>query len=261
MNCTESRKLIEAFTDGELDLVRHTELEEHVRTCEACAALAKASLERRSAVVSSANRFKATQSLQSSVRAALLANGMKTTAVPIRAPRRQPFLYYAGLAASVAVALGLGFGYGVSRTRSGIVANEAVANHLRSLQANHLMDVVSTDQHTVKPWFAGKLDFSPPVVDLADIGFPLVGGRLERIGGHPAAALVFRRKLHVINVYVWPQSDGSAAPSSVRRMNGFGVVGWSEAGLNFAAVSEIPEEDLKGFVSEMRRRTASAAPE
>jgi anti-sigma factor RsiW len=259
MNCTESRKLIEAFTDGELDLVRHTELEEHVRTCEACASLAKASLERRSAVISSANRFKATQSLQSSVRAALLANGMKTTAVPVRAPRRKPFLYYAGLAASVAVALGLGFGYGVSRTRSGIVANEAVANHLRSLQANHLMDVVSTDQHTVKPWFAGKLDFSPPVVDLADIGYPLVGGRLERIGGHPAAALVFRRKLHVINVYVWPQSDGPAAPRSAR-LNGFAVLGWSEAGLNFAAVSEIPEEDLKGFVSEMRRRTASAAP-
>jgi anti-sigma factor RsiW len=259
MNCAESRKLIEAFTDGELDLVRHTEFEEHVRTCGACAALAKASLERRSAVVSSATRFKATPSLQSSVRAALLANGMKAASVTVRAPKKQAFLYYVGLAASVAVALGLGFGYGVSRTRSGIVANEAVADHLRSLQPNHLMDVVSTDQHTVKPWFAGKLDFSPPVVDLADVGFPLVGGRLERIGGHPAAALVFRRKLHVINVYVWPQSDGSSAPSNAR-LNGFGVVGWSEAGLNFAAVSEIPEEDLKGFVSEMRRRTSSAVP-
>jgi anti-sigma factor RsiW len=252
MICTESRKLMEAFTDGELDLVKHVEVEEHIRTCPACASLAKASAVRRSAISSSAARFAAPASLQASVRAALRA---EAPAPPRTNGRQGPsFWTYAGIAASVVVALGLGFAYGSARTLSNIVVAEAVSGHLRSLQAGHLLDVVSTDQHTVKPWFAGKLDFSPPVADLADIGYPLAGGRLERIAGHPAAALVFKRKLHVINVYVWAGAAGNAAPQE-SRVNGFGVIGWSSDGLNFAAVSEIPGDDLRGFVAELKRRT------
>ena len=115
------------------------------------------------------------------------------------------------------------------------------------------MDVVSTDRHTVKPWFAGKLDFSPPVVDLADAGFPLAGGRLDEIDGRTAAALVFRRRLHAINVFIWPAS-GSAAPGSASA-NGYAARGWTQGGLNFLAVSEIPASDLEQFAQDFRKRT------
>jgi anti-sigma factor RsiW len=116
------------------------------------------------------------------------------------------------------------------------------------------MDVISTDRHTVKPWFSGKLDFSPPVVDLADIGFPLAGGRLDQIDGRTAAALVFRRRLHSINVFVWP-ADGAVPPPPGASKNGFNALGWTQSGLYFLAVSEIPTTDLEQFVGEFKKRT------
>jgi anti-sigma factor RsiW len=132
--------------------------------------------------------------------------------------------------------------------------DEVFAEHVRSLQAGHLTDVVSTDRHTVKPWFAGKVDFSPPVVDLADIGFPLGGGRLDEIDGRAAAALVFHRRLHAINVFIWPAPGGTPAPRRGDR-DGYSAIGWTRDGLNFLAVSEIPGADLGQFVAEFRRRT------
>jgi anti-sigma factor RsiW len=134
------------------------------------------------------------------------------------------------------------------------VADEAFAEHMRSLQGSHLMDVISTDRHTVKPWFAGKLDFSPPVVDLADVGFPLAGGRLEQIDGRTAAALVFRRHLHAVNVFVWPAREAIPPPRHASK-SGFSAQGWTQGGLNFLAVSEIPAAELEQFAAEFRKRT------
>jgi anti-sigma factor RsiW len=148
-----------------------------------------------------------------------------------------------------------GYTWGSSRARAGARFEEAVTEHVRSLQANHLMDVVSTDQHTVKPWFSGKLDFSPPVADLADIGFPLVGGRLDHLAGRDAAALVFRRRQHVINVFIWPASGGVIAQATARK-DGYSARSWAEGDLDFMAVSEIPDGDLGQFVDAFRARTA-----
>jgi anti-sigma factor RsiW len=122
---------------------------------------------------------------------------------------------------------------------------DAISAHLRSLQADHLTDVLSTDQHTVKPWFNGKLDFAPPVVDLAPQGFPLVGGRLDHVGGHEAAALVFRRRAHVINLFIWP-GDAPAVPRAEVRQ-GYNLVTWSEKGLTMWAVSDVGAADLGQF--------------
>jgi anti-sigma factor RsiW len=129
--------------------------------------------------------------------------------------------------------------------------DDAISDHVRSLQAQHLTDVASTDQHTVKPWFAGKLDFSPPVVDLASAGFPLTGGRLEHLDGRPAAALVFHRRQHAINLFIWPAGAGVLSPRSTER-DGYNATTWSHAGLNFLAVSEIPATELKQFADAFR---------
>jgi anti-sigma factor RsiW len=260
MKCAEAKGLIEAYVDGELDVVRTVEFESHTAGCPECAALAKASALRRQSIRVSIGTFKAPASLRAKTIAALRTEGM-TAGSPVDSVRTGGLRLwpYAGmLAASVALALLAGFGLGTVRAQKNAVLEEALSAHLRSLQPGHLMDVVSTDQHTVKPWFAGKLDFSPPVVDLADIGFPLAGGRLDRVAGRPAAALVFRRKLHEINVFVWPSgsNDPSAAAS---RENGYNRIVWSDSGFGFAAVSDISEQDLSGFVSEFRRRTRAPA--
>jgi anti-sigma factor RsiW len=113
--------------------------------------------------------------------------------------------------------------------------------------ANHLFDVQSTDQHTVKPWFLGKLDFSPPVVDFAAIGFPLVGGRLDYLGGRPVAALVYERHKHIINVFVSPDLDGQFARTSVQSVRGFQVRHWSHGGMSFWAISDLNEIELTQF--------------
>ena len=123
---------------------------------------------------------------------------------------------------------------------------ELVAGHVRSQLAGHLIDVVTSDQHVVKPWFGGKLDFSPPVIDLADQGFPIAGGRLDYIGRRTVAAIVYRRGRHVINLFVWPAKSGEA-PAGAARHDGYSIAWWTQGGLEFWAVSDIDPDDLAKF--------------
>jgi anti-sigma factor RsiW len=132
------------------------------------------------------------------------------------------------------------------------LAEELASDHVRSLMADHLFDIRSTDQHTVKPWFLGKLDYAPPVTDLAQVGFPLVGGRLDYIDGRPVAALVYQRQKHTINVYVWPSNGGGSAatPETVR---GFHVEHWTRDGMTFWAVSDLNAAELAQFRAALER--------
>jgi anti-sigma factor RsiW len=247
MDCNASRRLLEAYVDGELDLVPHLEVEAHLQTCAACARAAENLRSARGLLRSALPRHAAPPALVERLRASL-------PSAPAPAARPSPawFRRYAAMTGAVAAALAVGFFVGAGRGRQDHLADDAVANHVRSLQAGHLTDVVSTDQHTVKPWFAGKIDFAPPVVDLAAIGFPLIGGRLEEIDHRTAAAVVYRRRQHAINLFIWPEA-GAAGTDGRSAHDGYNLEGWSEAGLNFLAVSEIPADELDQFVQAVRR--------
>ena len=130
------------------------------------------------------------------------------------------------------------------------LTDEIVAGHVRALQPGHLEDVASEDRHTVKPWFDGKLDFAPPVKDLAAERFPLIGGRLDYLDGRPVAALVYQRDKHIIDLFVWPGA-GKTSPQTAERQ-GYNIVHWSESGMNFWAVSDVEMPQLQQFASDWR---------
>jgi anti-sigma factor RsiW len=161
-------------------------------------------------------------------------------------------------AAAAAVAIAIGGGLVSLRSvqkvgaASDAIVDEVVTDHVRSLMADHLFDVRSTDQHTVKPWFLGKLDYSPPVEDLTPVGFPLVGGRLDSVAGRAVAALIYQRHQHVINVFVWPAADAPTLIDS-RSIRGFHVRQWTRDGMSFWAVSDLNDPELAGFAQALQQ--------
>jgi anti-sigma factor RsiW len=173
----------------------------------------------------------------------------------LRSVKRRPVLEWLAVAAAILITLGLGVRFipGVLSARQGdLVAEELVASHIRSLQPGHLMDVVSTDQHTVKPWFDGKLDFSPPVRNLAEQGYPLIGGRLDYVAGRDVAALVYQLRKHYINVFIWPDDGKQGRLESVSKQ-GYNVTCASSGGMRLCGVTDANAEDLRQFMQMLTR--------
>jgi anti-sigma factor RsiW len=244
MNCEDAQRLIAGYSDGELDLVRSLEVEEHLRRCETCA-LARENL-RALKQAAHSTYFQAPDGLRENVLAAIRASDPIQQNVVIHRASRSWMMTGLALAAGVL----LGFFAGQIRLRDASERTLLAAltdSHVRSLIGTHLTDVISSDQHTVRPWFEGKLDFAPPVEDLSGQGFPLVGGRVEYIEGRSVAALVYERRKHFINLFVWPAAADNREVKGEKTQRGYHIVRWHAAGLNYGAVSEIAEDDLRKF--------------
>lgn len=248
--CPEWALMLHGFVDDELDAAHSLQIERHIATCPHCAH----ELENIQALKHRIAQQGVHWRTPDHVRAQVLAAISREAAIRAHAPAGRPrfsllefvrrWLFVPSLAA-LAASLFLVVGPMSERTSIG---DEVIASHVRSLLVDHLTDVATSDQHTVKPWFNGKIDFSPPVVDLAREGFPLQGGRVDYIGGRVVAALVFKRQSHVINLFVWPASDATATTiKATSSRDGYNIENWRMGGLAYWAVSDVAADDLARF--------------
>jgi anti-sigma factor RsiW len=261
--CTDKLLLLHAHADGELDAANALVLETHLRTCSACAEeLTRIAALRAMLAVTDLGHL-APAALRDRIEAmvdappaANLPHGRSRELAIVQSRRRSgitgadvmPFSkswgsgLLAGLAISAALVLAL-----PQFTRAN-TEDQLVANHIRSLSlSNHLTDIATSNRHVVKPWFNGKIDFAPPVPELAAQGYPLVGGRLDYVDGREVAAIVYRRRLHTINVFVQPAGKLSLNGAITTKNDGYTLVRWTSGGLEFWAVSDIDQSELELF--------------
>lgn len=240
MTCEEATVLLHALIDGELDAGHARQVEAHTTGCARCAAELRAHRALTQALRSNSLRYASPASLRSRIDRAI--------PVPAAGTSRRSLLqgFALGSVMSAIAATGLAVVI-VGQGGDDRLLSEAVSAHLRSLQPDRLTDVVSTDQHTVKPWFNGRIDLAPPVIDLTMQGFRLVGGRLDYIDGRPVAAIVYRRRMHVINVFVMQSVGAAAAAPRLESFQGFNILRWSDQGLSLLAVSDLNQDELKEF--------------
>ena len=250
MSSHAERNLLHAYLDDELDLVRSMELEDHLALCGDCAHEVASYRALHEVVAGSELRYQVPEAFRARLMEELKESERPPT-VEVAQQRRMPWWSWATVAACVliaasAVVLSLNF-----RSQRSLT-HELVSDHVRSLMATHITDVLTSDQHTVKPWFNGKVDFSPQVRDLSADGFELIGGRLDYVEGHDAAAIVYQRRKHIINVFTWPSSGNDENPSATAEQ-GYNVIGWKQAGMQYCAVSDLNRQELSELVTLLRK--------
>jgi anti-sigma factor (TIGR02949 family) len=247
----EARALMQAALDGELDAMTQLRFDAHLAACADCTAEYARLKALSAAIRTQATRYAAPAELRAALVKALPLDVQESpkpsNVVPFRRwlrPAGAGFAVGAALAASLAVMID-------TRNADDLLATSIVTAHVRALQPGHLTDVQISDQHQVKPWFDGKIDFAPPVKELSDQGFDLVGGRLDYIDGQEAAVIVYRRKLHMIDLFVTHARHGGGHPDSLPAAHatpsGYNVVRWSDNGQDYWAISDLNRGELGDF--------------
>jgi len=244
MNCENVRFLLDGYSDGELDLVNHVQIEMHLDECSECGQLHENKTQVKAALMDNTLYYRAPAGLRERVLSALEPtekNNFKERWL------RQHWWYSLATTALAAVVIFTLFLFWQSKSNTDSLAQEIVASHVRSLMADHLTDIPSTDQHTVKPWFDGRLDFAPPVIDLGPQGFVLIGGRLDYVSSRQVAALVYIRRQHVINLFIYPEEGAADGLTGKSVKQGYNVVHWNQSGMSFWAVSDLNPDELQQF--------------
>jgi anti-sigma factor RsiW len=245
VSCDEIRGLLSAHADGELDLLRAVEVERHLEACAACAEAMDGLRALSDALKDPALYHQPPIGLRERVR--------RSARPKVRLVTWRPIAAAVAAAALVGITAWAAVRGPAAPTRDNQLAREVVASHVRSLMLEeHQVDVKSSDQHKVKPWFLGKIDVAPEVKDLAAQGFPLKGGRLDYIDDRPAAALVYERNKHVINVLIW-RTDGADQPPEHLDRQGYHLIRWTDNGRAFWVVSDLNPEELGEFTQLLRR--------
>ncbi|MCU1266515.1 MAG: putative anti-sigma factor [Acidobacteria bacterium] len=246
MSCQLTQEFLHAYVDGELDLARSLEVEQHMQNCQVCASAYRNQTALRSAFKDSSLYYSAPEKLEKRIRSSLRREAKS------EAGRR--WFDWRWFPVGV-MALILVLGLVIWRTAPSLrpsgdefIAQEMVSNHVRSLQLeSHRTDVISSDQHTVKPWFDGKLDFAPPVKDFSGQGFPLLGGRLEYLNNRAVAALIYQRQKHYINLYIWPAEESNATSEVATKRQGYNLLHWTNSGMTYWAISDLNGVELHEF--------------
>src|SRR5438876_11359204 len=276
MNCEQATDLMDGYLDGELDPITNQAIEQHLRECRNCDERYTANRTLIRAINSAIPYHKAPvelrERIQSSLREQIAERPTRNVApdaqTVIAKKQREPRSVLFGtswnwlaLAASIVFVAIVAWNLvpWLQQPSAGaeqFLATQLIASHVRSLMANHLADVASSDQHTVKPWLDAKLDFAPAVVDLSSEGFPLIGGRLDYLDNRPVAALIYQRRKHFINLFVWPAApDATRTPKTITRQ-GYQLVHWVDSDFNYWAVSDVNEKDLEAFKQQFGAQTS-----
>ncbi len=274
MNCDEATKLMDGYLDGELDPLTSQKIEQHLRDCHKCEQAYEAHTALSHAISRGAPYYKAPNELRQRVHSSLLdtigAKDIRSAArenqLLVKRPRAErrfvpsemPWNWLALAAAIILTAVIISSLLPRLKQPGSdqFLATQLIASHVRSLMANHLTDVASSDQHTVKPWLDAKLDFAPAVVDLSGQGFPLIGGRLDYLDNRPVAALVYQRRKHFINLFVWPAAAGDSKKQELVTRQGYHLLHWIDGDFTYWAVSDVNASDLQNFKQAFEEQTA-----
>ena len=274
MNCDEATKLMDVYLDGELDPLTSQKIEQHLRDCHKCEQAYEAHTALSHAISRGAPYYKAPNELRQRVHSSLLdtigAKDIRSAArenqLLVKRPRAErrfvpsemPWNWLALAAAIILTAVIISSLLPRLKQPGSdqFLATQLIASHVRSLMANHLTDVASSDQHTVKPWLDAKLDFAPAVVDLSGQGFPLIGGRLDYLDNRPVAALVYQRRKHFINLFVWPAAAGDSKKQELVTRQGYHLLHWIDGDFTYWAVSDVNASDLQNFKQAFEEQTA-----
>ncbi len=250
MSCPRTEEFIHAYLDGELDLARSLEVEQHMHECEICARIYLSETTLLSSLKNDSLYFAAPDKLKKRVQSALRKEAKSE--VPQRAFGWRWLAVMASLAFMFLIGVVMWRIAPGSIRPSGdeLLAQEITSDHVRSLQMpGHLTDVLSSDQHTVKPWFDGKLDFAPPVKDFASQDFRLYGGRLEYLNNRTVATLIYQRRLHYINLYIWPAEQAGSTSEVTTQRQGYNLIHWTKSGMNYWTISDLNNVELHQFAS------------